>query len=105
MHTICPNCLRPVRAGAKYCGFCGTSLSSNGEGNARVTAALQSNVDTDLKSKGSKLPGPTYESASRSVAVTAIILLFLVIIVALIIRYWPDILVWIDQILPGLNIR
>jgi hypothetical protein len=41
MPTICPNCQNPVRTGAKYCGFCGTSLMMTGEVETAPPAALQ----------------------------------------------------------------
>ena len=104
MSATCPNCHRPVRAGAKYCGFCGTSLSSAGEVDALASTTLPEQVDLDLDTKSGRLPGPKYDKTSQTVALTAIILLFLVIIVSLFIRYWPYIAVWLNKIIPGLNI-
>lgn len=104
MSTICPNCQRPVRAGAKYCGFCGKFLDSVVEGNAFTSATLPEQVDLNLDAKSGKLPGLKYDKTSQTVGLTAIILLFLVIIVALFIRYWPYISVWLNKIIPGLNL-
>ncbi|HEX9091709.1 MAG TPA: zinc ribbon domain-containing protein [Anaerolineales bacterium] len=104
MSTICPNCQRPVRAGAKYCGFCGSSLITAGEVNAFASPALPEQTDLDFDANPGKLPGSKYDKTSQTVALTAIILLFLVIIVALFIRYWPYISVWLNKIFPGLNI-
>jgi len=104
MSATCPNCQRPVRAGAKYCGFCGSSLNSAGEVSAFTSTALREQVDMDLDAKTGRLPGPKYDKTSQTVALTAVILLFLVIIVALFIRYWPYITVWLNKIIPGLNI-
>ncbi len=104
MPTICPNCLRPVRAGANYCGFCGISLTIS-EGSALDSSAMEEQTVITNESESTKLPGPTYDQIGRTVSVIAIILLFLVIIAALTIRFWPDIIVWLGQIIPGLSVQ
>jgi hypothetical protein len=90
MPTICPNCLRPVRSDAKYCGFCGTNLNpSSHEDIAVALTSPQENVapiknpadQTQYKSKGRQL--------RRILLVIVIILLCLVLLMAFLIHYWP----------------
>ncbi len=103
MHTICPNCLRPVRAGAKYCGYCGTQLNSITEAKLAVPFADEGQVGGAAETTTSQLPGPTYDRTGRAVSFAAIVLLFLVIVVSLIIRFWPDILLWLGRIIPWMK--
>lgn len=105
MSTICPNCQHPVRAGAKYCGFCGVALNLPGSVDAAASITIQEQADTKLNSTSVNKPGSLAGRSGREVSFVAIILLFLVIIVALVIRYWPEIVTWMNQILPWLHIR
>lgn len=105
MHTICPNCLRPIRVGAKYCGYCGTALNSLEESGLAATAVSQDQAGSELEAGAQKLPGPTYDKTARTVSIAAIILLVLVILVGFAIRYWPEITAWLGQIIPWLRIR
>lgn len=104
MSKICPNCLRPVRTGANYCGYCGTSLvptprdatpavKSVGKGGSKTVAMAPKKVMR--VSKGGK--------AGRSWLKVPITLLILVILAALALRYWPVILTFLNQALPILN--
>jgi len=105
MSTICPNCQHPIRAGAKYCGFCGVALNLPGEADTAASITTQEQADIKLNSRSVNKPGSPASRSGREVSFVAIILLFLVIIVALVIRFWPEIVTWMNQILPWLHIR
>lgn len=105
MPTICPNCLRPVRTNAKYCGFCGTSLISAAEVESVTAPALQNETELNLNSKQKKPPKSNQGKTSQVVTIIAFILLFLVIILALIVSHWSDISPLLGQILSLVNIR
>ncbi len=94
MTTICPNCLRLVRNGASYCGFCGAELNPTGTANKAAVLTVQpvSEVENEIvnesgetkvkpKSKGSR--------ARRVVLIVIIVLLFIVMLAAFLVRYWP----------------
>jgi hypothetical protein len=90
MPTICPNCLRPVRTDAIFCGFCGTNLkpAAHEEGAVAIAPNLESDVTNEnptaqkqLKSKGNRI--------KRIVLITVIALLCLVLLLAFLIHYWP----------------
>jgi hypothetical protein len=90
MPTICPNCLRPVRTDAKYCGFCGTNLNPTAHEDTMVTVASTQEgkvsmnnppPQTRFKSNGSKV--------RRVALIVVIILLCLVLLLAFLTHYWP----------------
>ena len=83
MSTICPNCLRPVRADAKFCGYCGNSLHpmAPDDGPVALTAPLQGGTAKEIatvqpQSKTSE--GKT----KRRVLMVIIVLLCLVLLIA-----------------------
>jgi hypothetical protein len=83
MPTICPNCLRPVRVGAKYCGFCGTNLNPTAQdaGPAVVPATLEGepaleNLTAPPQTK------PRGGKTRRTVLMVIILLLCIVLLVA-----------------------
>lgn len=90
MPTICPNCLRPVRSDAKYCGFCGTNLnpSSREDSVATLTSPRQTAVTMDTPVDRT-LPKPKKRQARRTFLVIVIILLCLVLLMAFLVHYWP----------------
>jgi hypothetical protein len=105
MAKICPNCLRPVRSGANYCGYCGTILvptpqdpaptvksSHKGKAKAMVSMPPRSKKSAKLGKSG------------RSWLKVPITLLILVILAALAIRYWPAILTFLTVALPMLKL-
>lgn len=92
MSKICPNCLRPVRTGANYCGFCGTSLiPATRDASAAESFVSQTSAGTNVRSNSSLRPSPKSSKARRPWVITPIIMLFLVIALALIVRFWPEI--------------
>jgi hypothetical protein len=105
MSKICPNCLRTVRNGANYCGFCGTSLvpaSVVGSGATRL--ALQDEAVREVKPTYQERSKPKRFKSERARKFFPIILLFLVIIVALVVRFWPDIIAYLMVILTSLRL-
>ncbi len=98
MSKTCPNCLHPVRTGANYCGYCGTTLvptpqdpspTSRHPAKSSSGRAAQSKGKAQRVSKGS--------STGRSWIKVPITLLIIVLLGALAIRYWPEILVFLGQ--------
>jgi len=102
MPTICPNCLRPVRTGAKYCGFCGTNLFLTAKDESAVLPVSQEKAGINEKSKKQKQAKPKRFKTSQVVSIISIILLLLVIVVALIVRYWAEFSQLVVQILSML---
>jgi hypothetical protein len=89
MPTICPNCLRPVRADAKFCGYCGSALAptAHDDGPVQMTAALNKASFTkepvykpEVKPKGGK--------TRRTVLMVIIVLLCLVLLFAFSVYYF-----------------
>lgn len=92
MPTICPNCLRPVRSEALFCGYCGSNLNPTALDEAPiVTTAIQpGEVYADIALPKPK-PKPNGEKIRRTVLIGVVILLCLVLIAAFLIHYLPDI--------------
>lgn len=90
MPTICPNCLRPVRTEAQYCGFCGTNLHPTANDKAAIAAA-QSQVNEFNKEESTtqKQPKPKGKKIRRAVLITLIVLMCLVLLLAFLVHYWP----------------
>ena len=99
MPTICPNCLHPVRTGAKYCGFCGTNLFSTAKEGSVALPASQEKAAINQKSKKQKQAKPKRFRTSQVVVIISIILLVLVIVLALVVRYWAEFNQLVVQIL------
>jgi hypothetical protein len=89
MSTICPNCLRPVRPGAKFCGFCGSSLIATTQeaGSVEQTATLTPGA-------GSQKPAikpsatPKAGKGKRTALMVIITLLCLVLLIAFLFYYF-----------------
>jgi len=105
MSKICPNCLRPVRTGANYCGFCGTSLIPVSRAVATSTPlTAQTSTGVNVRSTTDPQPVPKPAKARRPWVITPIILLFLVILLALIVRYWPEITTYLLQFVSSMRL-
>ena len=100
MTTTCPNCQQPVRAGAKFCGFCGASLMTALEVESTPLPAIQEEVKIGKAAIQAKATGSSSGKANQVVTTVAIILLFLVILISIVIRHWANVSVWLSQILP-----
>lgn len=98
MSKICPNCLHPVRSGANYCGYCGTSLVPTPLDPAPTNRSA-SREKTSPKAKSYAKAQRAFKSDNygRSWLKVPITLLVLVILSALAIRFWPLILVFLGQ--------
>jgi hypothetical protein len=83
MPTICPNCLRPVRPDAKYCGYCGNSLipGAQDDGPTELATALDSESVKELPEFKPEIK-PSGSKVRRAVLMVIIILLCLVLLVA-----------------------
>jgi hypothetical protein len=88
MATICPNCLRPVRAEAKFCGFCGNSLNPTAydAGPVALTAALEGDSSKE-KSTTQPQAKPNGSKTKRTVLMVIIVLLCLVLVIAFSVYY------------------
>ncbi len=98
MPKICPNCLRPVRSGVNYCGYCGASLVPTPQDPA-PTVRSSSKAKAEKLAKSARKPKHISKSGKigRSWIKAPITLLVLVILAALAIRFWPQILVFLGQ--------
>lgn len=105
MSTICPNCSRPQRKDAKYCGFCGASLTPPAAVKPIAQPAKQDKTGTGAVSEPQKPPKPKRFTTSQKVTYGAIILLFLLIIMSVICRYWSEIAQSLVQMLFSLYIH
>ncbi len=101
MSKMCPNCLRTVRSGANYCGYCGASLVPTPQDPAPTmnVVSKQSNERAGTGSPKAKRVTKRNPS-SRAWVKVPITLLVLVLMMALAVRYWPQILSLIGQALP-----
>lgn len=105
MSKICPNCLRPVRTGAYYCGYCGTSLIPTPRDSTLTSQSSAKQGDKVLSKASKKVKRVSKNArAGRSWLKVPITLLILVILAALAIRYWPVILILLNQALPLLKL-
>ncbi len=105
MSKICPNCLRPVRTGANFCGYCGSNLIPvTSSTSSSAQPALQDYVDTNLKSTPSERPNHIRNKARRPWVLTPIIFLCLVILLALVLRFWPDISNYLALMLTSIRL-
>ncbi len=88
MPTICPNCLRPVRAGAKYCGFCGTNLNPTAhDATPAVVAATLQGEAAHENTAASPQTKPSGGKTRRSALMIIILLLCIVLLVAFLAYY------------------
>jgi hypothetical protein len=104
MSKICPNCLRPVRSGANYCGYCGTSLVPTPHGPAPNKASSKEGAKVAAMAPVKAKRTPKSGKVGKSWIKVPITLLILVILAALAIRFWPEILTLLNQALPILNL-
>ena len=104
MPTICPNCLRPLRTNAKYCGYCGASLLPNAHAD---TMTLQASAqESEMIDENSTLPVQSKpkgkKNIRRIVLIVLIILLCLVLLVAFLAHYWPTIIPNLGSYIPSI---
>jgi hypothetical protein len=92
MPTICPNCLQPVRAEARYCGFCGSNLNPAALDEASAVLPVPKK-EQDSAQEGKPKVKPKADSAivRRRILIFIIILLLLVLLATFIIHFWPQI--------------
>jgi predicted amidophosphoribosyltransferase len=82
MSPICPNCLRPVRSGAKFCGFCGSNLTSAAQGDPVVLPAALEGRDVQEKTPAISQTKSSAGKVRRTVLIAIIILLCIVLLIA-----------------------
>jgi uncharacterized membrane protein YvbJ len=99
MPSICPNCNRSVRKGARFCGYCGADLDAS-------IRQAQNNKPSPINEAAEKSDSPngkpTKRKRSRACCVIWFFLVFilcLAIIVTLILYYWQYIIPLLGQIL------
>jgi uncharacterized membrane protein YvbJ len=105
MSTICPNCSRPQRKDAKYCGFCGANLTPVVAVKSVAASVTQGNPSTSQVSAAQKPPKPKRFTTNQKVTYGAIILLILLIIMSVICRYWSEIAQSLVQMLFSLYLH
>lgn len=91
MPAICPNCLRPVRADAKFCGFCGTSFATAKVVEAIPLESLDEAIMEEIPAAPEQ-PKPTRKQVRRTVLILVIVLLCLVLVAAFVVHFWPVII-------------
>ncbi len=88
MPTICPNCLRPVRADAKYCGYCGSTLDPISQDAASAVSLASSTLPADGETSGPRAqPGRKSRNLRRTLLIVIIILLCLVLLFGFFMHY------------------
>ncbi len=97
MSKICPNCLHPVRTGANYCGYCGTSLVPTPRDPAPTNRSSKETTNPKSNSSAKIKRFSKSGQSGRSWLKVPITLMVLVILVAMAVRFWPEILVFIGQ--------
>jgi hypothetical protein len=105
MSTICPNCSRPQRKDAKYCGFCGANLTPAITGKPVAPPITQENSGSGQVSGPQKPPKPKRFTTSQKVTYGAIILLILLILMSVVCRYWSEIAQSLVQMLFSLYLH
>lgn len=104
MSKICPNCMHTVRAGANYCGYCGTILVPSPQNPAPTEPpSSKVNAKADSKVLPQVQPKSKIGIEGRAWVKIPIILLALVILVALVLRFWPEITTYFGHTLPFLK--
>ncbi len=98
MSKICPNCLHPVRTGVNYCGYCGTILVPTPQDPApTVRSSAKGKADKAARSTGKVKRVAKSGKFSRSWVKFPISLMIVVILAALSVRFWPQIMVFLGQ--------
>ncbi len=82
MPTICPNCLRPLRSGAKYCGYCGSNLNPTAQSNSAPMSAVLEGTTVQQEPPASPQAKSSGGKGRRTVLIILIILLCLVLLAA-----------------------
>lgn len=105
MSKNCPNCMHTVRSGVNYCGYCGTSLVPTPRNPAPTEKPFQKiTVDADLDSIPLAQPGRKKTAVGRSWVKIPIILLVLVIMLAITLRFWPEIMLFLGQTIAAVKL-
>jgi hypothetical protein len=95
MTHLCPNCSRPARKEAQFCGFCGTYLF------AQVKPAVPTSVPNGKKNIPAKTKAKNLKLKKRdtgkTVALAAIFLMLLIISLAVIGQHWVEMLAYIGS--------
>ncbi len=98
MSKTCPNCLRPVRMGVNYCGYCGTSLVPTPQDPApTVRSSAKSKAEKAARSPGKAKHIARNGKFGRMWVRIPITLMVVVILAALSVRFWPQILIFLGQ--------
>jgi hypothetical protein len=105
MSITCPNCNHSVRKDARYCGFCGVNLVLPAEVKTALVPAKSDKIDANQIIKPQKQSKPKRFKTSQLVTMVAIILLFLVVILSVVCRYWSEISSGLVQLLFSVYVR
>ncbi len=105
MSTVCPTCNHRNRKDANYCGFCGTNLTAVAESKPATQSSKAEKAVLSQNTTGRKQPKPKRFKTSQVVTTIAIVLLFLIIIVSVISRYWSEVSQVLVQLLFSVYLR
>jgi hypothetical protein len=105
MSKNCPNCMHTVRSGVNYCGYCGTILVPTPRNPAPTEKPHQKNsLDADLESIPLAQPNRKRARVGRSWVKVPIILLVVVIMLAMTLRFWPEIMLFLGQTIASVSL-
>jgi hypothetical protein len=99
MASTCPNCSRPVRKSARFCGYCGADLNASKSPRKNDEPALQDDATKQPGSLNGKSPKRKRSRACCGIWYFLVLILCLAIIVTLILYYWQYINPLLGQIL------
>ena len=105
MSKNCPNCMHTVRSGVNYCGYCGTSLVPTPKNPAPTEKPFQKFTGEPDSISPPQLPSkPKRAIDDRSWVKIPIIMLVLVIMLAMAVRFWPEIMVFLSQTIAAVKL-
>jgi uncharacterized integral membrane protein len=105
MSTTCPTCNHSVRKDARYCGFCGTNLTTPQAVKPALASASAGKTASNQTIYLQKPAKSKRFQTSQVVTFVAILLLILVIILAVVCRYWAQISQGLLQFLFSAYVR
>jgi hypothetical protein len=86
MSTACPNCSRPTRQGAQFCGYCGIDLDAPLKNSLAHGLAESSGNPSD---PGLAAPPNTRRrDPARVASFIAIVILVIIVALAVLFRFW-----------------
>ena len=89
--------MHPVRSGANYCGYCGTSLVPTPRDPAPTNRSSKEITSPNSNSSAKMKRFSKNGKSGKSWLKVPITLMVMVILAAMAVRFWPEILVFLGQ--------